>query len=106
MPAAEFDMSLGWFKQVQCGSTRPNLIESLNTRWNKFDMSSGWLGSRGHKDNMRISDEFSVVQLSQTSSYLSTAEVARPGVVLDMRLGWFNPTEPHRTTELQRVQGY
>ena len=80
----------------------------------KFDMSSRWFNpssNHGAPEDTKIIREFLMSSVWFNSpepvrTLVYTAQVARPGVVLDMRLWWFNPTEPHRTTELQRVQGY
>ena len=46
-----------------------------------------------------------VVQLFRTCSNHSSTQETRPPVELDMSSGWFNLSEPVRTTELQREQG-
>ena len=97
--------SLTW---VRGGSTLPNLIEPLS--------------SRGNMDRRIISHEFGVVQMSEPvwttgnpacggtwhafgvvqlfrncSNHCSTQET-RPVVEADIRSGWFNTSEPVRTT--------
>ena len=120
-PAAEFPMSLGLFEQlcntgnlacggVRGGSTLPNLLEPLCVT------SLGWFnpteppqatvlqreqGLLCYRGNML---EFAVAQRFRTClNHCSTQGIGPVGEFL-MSSGWF-PTEPPRTTVLQRKQG-
>ena len=107
-----------WFKQVLKSWTTPNSWEITLTSLFPLELSglrkfgrvelrtpnlcqAPPLGFRGNRDHRVLSH---VVQLFWTYSNHSTTEGTRPVVDLDMSLGWFNPTEPPGTTEVQRKQ--